>query len=82
MDRWKIGWGVTNACNMHCHFCYSRSIRNSTELGLSSLIAFVDRNWHQIECINYGTAENSLSDKWFDLLSYIHQTYPSHCCPR
>lgn len=75
--RWNIGWGTVSACNMNCRFCYSRFRRkDSRDLGLEDWIAFVDRNADYIHTINYGTGENSLSEDWFTLISYVRRRYP------
>ncbi len=74
--KWKIGWGVTDQCNMGCRFCYSSRVRrNGQLLPLEILKTFVDRNNPHIESINYGTGENTLSPIWNELLLYITRTY-------
>ena len=76
MKNWKIGWGVTNLCNMNCSFCYSKKARGlNHELSFDSLKLFVDKNEPFIESINYGTGENTLSENWIKLLIYIHKKY-------
>ena len=27
MQKYNVGWGLTNACNMNCKFCYSKETR-------------------------------------------------------
>lgn len=76
-NKWKIGWGVTSKCNMKCRFCYSRKARNEDkELPLKKLTNFVNRNAEYIESINYGTGENTLSKRWFELVAYIRDNHP------
>jgi radical SAM protein with 4Fe4S-binding SPASM domain len=73
---WKIGWGITDECNMHCDFCYSRSVRSGGEvLPLEVLKAFVDRNARFIDSINYGTGENVMSESWSELVEYVRGRY-------
>lgn len=75
--KWKIGWGFTSKCNMNCSFCYSNSVREKfKEIELQSALNFVDNNIDLIDSINYGTGENSLSDQWYKLISYIKVRYP------
>ncbi|WP_457557848.1 radical SAM/SPASM domain-containing protein [Candidatus Harpocratesius sp.] len=76
MQKWKIGWGITNACNMNCSFCYSKNERNSKEVSLAYLIDMIKRNHKYIDSINYGTGENTISKKWFEFLLYIYKNYP------
>jgi len=77
MNKWKIGWGIINSCNMNCSFCYSITARKSEELHFNILTSFVDNNFKNIDSINYGTSENTLSERWFDLLLYISANYPN-----
>jgi radical SAM protein with 4Fe4S-binding SPASM domain len=75
--NWKIGWGFTAACNMACPFCYSRFARQqSSEVPLSIAEHFVEQNAVDIECINYGTGESTLSPAWFQLISFISEHFP------
>ena len=75
--KWNIGWGVTNACNMRCQFCYSEKARQHSGevLPLSQLCAFIDDNAMWINTINYGTGENALCEEWFSLVQYIRETH-------
>lgn len=75
---WNVGWGPISACNMHCEFCYSRFKREqAADLSYEDWVAFVDQNYTWINSINYGTGENSLSEKWFRLVAYVRGKYPS-----
>ena len=48
MKKYNIGWGLTNACNMNCKFCYSKETRDSSKnLGVDDWIKFIDEN-HQL----------------------------------
>lgn len=75
--KWNVGWGTVSSCNMRCAFCYSRKCRRPTnDLTIREWINFVDANWQNINSINYGTGENSLSDDWFIFLDYVREKYP------
>ncbi len=75
--KWNIGWGVISNCNMNCEFCYSKTRREETkDLCYNDWIKFIDENHDCINTINYGTGENTLSDDWFHLVSYIRNNYP------
>ena len=72
MNKLSVGWGPISACNMNCQFCYSRHKRtNSKDLHYDDWVKFIDENNREIEAINYGTGENSLSLDWFKLVKYI-----------
>lgn len=74
--KWKIGWGFTAACNMHCPFCYSDIARTAGyENDLTAALRFVDDNISLIDSINYGTGECALSEAWFELIAYIRKNY-------
>lgn len=76
-EKWNIGWGVEERCNMNCEFCYSKEVRkSSTSLSLNDYVRFIDNNSMYISSINYGTGENSLSEEWFMLVKYIGENYP------
>lgn len=75
--KWNIGWGPVSLCNMNCAFCYSKFKRESrNSLGIEDWIRFIDDNNDDIQTINYGTGENSLSDDWFVLVHYVRKEYP------
>lgn len=77
--KWKIGWGVTSKCNMRCGFCYSQSIQplqRSDNDDVQSHLRFVLKNKDIIDSINWGTKENAISDKWFELVEKIHAIAP------
>ena len=77
MKKWNIGWGPIAKCNMKCQFCYSKNKRQeSNALNQKDWINFVDNNGMQINTINYGTGENTLSNEWFYLVKYIRQNLP------
>ena len=78
MKRFNIGWGITNACNMNCKFCYSKDTRHNTkDIGIKDWIKFVDENHEHIDSINYGTGENVISDDFFEFISYVRKNYPT-----
>ena len=77
MKKYNVGWGITNACNMNCRFCYSKETRHSTkDATLEDWIKFIDENHEHIDSINYGTGENSISDDFFEFLLYVRTNYP------
>lgn len=78
MKKYNVGWGITNACNMNCKFCYSkdrRKVLNSTNF--NDWKKFVDENYNYIDSINYGTGENVISDDFFKFLKYVRDNYPA-----
>ena len=78
MKKYNVGWGITNACNMNCKFCYSKDTRHSTsDTTLKDWIKFVDENHEYIDSINYGTGENAISNDFFKFISYVRENYPS-----
>ena len=75
--KWKIGWGLTNSCNMNCPFCYSKKARQDGEdISLECATRFIDENHEYIDSINYGTGENTLSNNWRCIAKYITENYP------
>ena len=78
MKKYNVGWGITNACNMNCKFCYSKDTRHSTsDTTLKDWIKFVDENHEYIDSINYGTGENAISNDFFKFISYVRENYPN-----
>lgn len=80
MQKYNIGWGLTNLCNMNCKFCYSKISREENkekELQLEDWINFIDSNHEKIDSINYGTGENVLKDDFFIFIDYIRSKYPN-----
>ena len=76
---WNIGCGVTTKCNMKCEFCYSKNARNGyVEINFNALKNFIKFNNLNINAINYGTGENVLCNKWFDLIDYIREIGRAH----
>lgn len=77
MKKYNIGWGLTNACNMNCKFCYSKETRDSSKnLGVDDWIKFIDENHQLIESINYGTGENAICNDFFTFLNHVRSNYP------
>lgn len=78
MKKWNIGWGPISSCNMKCKFCYSKKKRNGIkeDLTFEDWKKFIDENHERINTINYGTGENTLDVKWFELVKYIRDNYP------
>ena len=66
IEKFNIGWGLTNACNMNCKFCYSKDTRCSiNNVTIDDWKKFIDENHVKIDSINYGTGENAISDDFF-----------------
>ena len=77
MERYNIGWGLTNLCNMNCQFCYSKETRKEiNDISINDWIKFIDENNEFIDSINYGTGENSILDDFFKFISYVRKNYP------
>lgn len=77
--KWKVGWGFTALCNMKCPFCYSKNIReyqSGYECSLEDSKGFIDCMSRDLDCINYGTGENCLSERWFSIISFIRHSHP------
>lgn len=78
MKKYNIGWGLTNLCNMHCAFCYSKETReNGNDISIEDWKKFVDENHEQIDSINYGTGENAIIDDFFYFVEYVRENYPT-----
>lgn len=74
---WKIGWGITNECNMMCKFCYSKNARDTSNItNYEEWKRFIDDNYEDIDSINFGTGENTTSESWFNFIRYIRMNYP------
>jgi radical SAM protein with 4Fe4S-binding SPASM domain len=75
--KFSLGIGFTSECNMNCPFCYSKNKRAaSNECTYQNWINFFEKNGACINSINYGTGENSISEKWYKLISYIREHFP------
>ncbi len=74
---WKIGWGISNLCNMRCEFCYSKKVRkdfsNST---ISDVMKFLERNAKEIDSINFGTGEPSIVPEFFEICRKLKDYNP------
>lgn len=78
MKKYNVGWGLTNACNMNCKFCYSKETRKATkDVTINDWIKFIDENHDYIDSINYGTGENAISDDFFNFILYVRTKYPT-----
>jgi radical SAM protein with 4Fe4S-binding SPASM domain len=76
-EKFNVGWGLTNKCNMKCEFCYSENARRELEdCGIEDWKAFVDKNAEFIDSINYGTGENAIIDEFFHFVKYVRENYP------
>ena len=77
LEKYNIGWGLTNKCNMHCEFCYSENARSELEeCGIEDWQRFVHTNSECIDSINYGTGENALLDDFFYFAQYVRKNFP------
>lgn len=78
MQKYNVGWGLTNSCNMNCKFCYSKETRKTTkDTTINDWIKFIDENHEWIDSINYGTGENTISDDFFKFILYVRTKYPT-----
>lgn len=78
MQKYNVGWGLTNSCNMNCKFCYSKETRKTTkDATIEDWIKFIDENHEYIDSINYGTGENAISDDFFKFILYVRTNYPT-----
>lgn len=78
MKKYNVGWGITNACNMNCKFCYSKDRRAVlNDINIENWKAFIDQNYKYIDSINYGTGENAINDDFFYFVRYVRENYPS-----
>jgi len=63
---------------MHCGFCYSKTAREQhDDLSLDVWKKFIKQNGKEINCINYGTGENTLVKEWFELIQFVRSNFPS-----
>jgi radical SAM protein with 4Fe4S-binding SPASM domain len=74
--EWHIGLGLTWDCNMSCPFCYSYRSRKRDVLPLSTWKRFFSAGFKQIQSVNYGTRENTLSQDWFELIDWLRDSAP------
>lgn len=78
MKKYNVGWGITNACNMNCKFCYSKDTRKKVSAtSLEDWINFIDENHEFIDSINYGTGENAICNDFFKFVLYVRKNYPN-----
>ena len=75
---WKIGWGISNRCNMHCRFCYSRKARREPnyEQMIQTGLNFILHNKDRIDSINFGTGEPTVEPELFPLCEAIRKEAP------
>ena len=78
MEKWKIGWGVSNLCNMRCGFCYSRKARQEADFhdNIREGMRLIRENKDRIESINFGTGEPTLVPELFRLCEEIRDEAP------
>ena len=75
---WKIGWGISNRCNMRCRFCYSRKARREPnyEQMIQKGLKFILHNKYRIDSINFGTGEPTVEQELFSLCDAIRREAP------
>lgn len=78
--KWKIGWGLSNRCNMACKFCYSRKVRREQKNFdniIQTGVNFVERNKHRIDSINFGTGEPTVEPAFFSFCDQLKKAAPN-----
>ena len=77
-NTWKIGWGISNRCNMRCPFCYSRKARREPnyEHLIQKGLAFILHNKERIDSINFGTGEPTVEKELFSLCETLRREAP------
>lgn len=77
--KWKIGWGLSNRCNMACKFCYSRKVRREQKNFdniIQTGVRFVERNKDRIDSINFGTGEPTVEPAFFRFCDQLNKVAP------
>ena len=75
---WKIGWGISNLCNMHCDFCYSKKARQIySSSSIQSVMEFLAQNASEIDSINFGTGEPTLVPSFFEICEQLKSFNPN-----
>ncbi len=77
--KWKIGWGLSNRCNMACKFCYSRKVRREQSNFANILqagVEFVQKNSSRIDSINFGTGEPTVEPAFFSFCDRLKSVAP------
>lgn len=77
--KWKIGWGLSNRCNMACKFCYSRKVRREQKNFdniIQAGVNFVKHNKEKIDSINFGTGEPTVEPAFFKFCSQLKEAAP------
>lgn len=69
---WNVGWGFTQACNLHCKHCYNASGKpGRDELSLQQAKQVVDTLVeNNVLTINYGTGECGLVPEFWEIVAY------------
>lgn len=78
--KWKIGWGLSNKCNMACKFCYSRKVRREQKNFdniIQTGVEFVKRNKDRIDSINFGTGEPTVELAFFRFCDQLNKVAPN-----
>lgn len=78
--KWKIGWGLSNKCNMACKFCYSRKVRREQknfDNVIQTGIDFVKKNRNKIDSINFGTGEPTVEPSFFSFCDQLNRVAPN-----
>ncbi len=78
--KWKIGWGLSNRCNMACKFCYSSKVRREQKNFdniIQTGVDFVKRNREKIDSINFGTGEPTVEPAFFSFCDKLKRVAPN-----
>lgn len=78
MEKWKIGWGISNRCNMRCGFCYSRKARKEADFhdNIREGLRLIRQNKDKIASVNFGTGEPALVPELFQICEEIRTEAP------
>src|SRR5437868_11112732 len=67
-QRFALGIGLTNECNLACSFCY-RDPSRVDRLDLEQLRAVLDRL--PVQSVNLGTGENGMHPQFRQMLAFL-----------
>ena len=68
VQRFALGLGLTNECNLSCSFCYRDPTRRD-RLDLEQVRAILDRL--PVHCVNLGTGENGMHPQFREMLALL-----------
>src|SRR5205823_8794186 len=67
-ERFALGIGLTNECNLSCAFCY-RDPSRTDRLEVEQVRAILDRL--PVRCVNLGTGENGMRPRFREMLALL-----------